>query len=126
MQLHKHSSIIWLLTFITALQILNMSIDAPGAQMANYTGSHKKFNYIDSYIEFIAEIILKYDNAVPESNNRQQKELSRHKQFVVICESADLAILPSFDRIEKEINFAYSDKYFFQFYKEISPPPKFS
>ena len=126
MQLHKHSSIIWLLTFITALQILNMSIDAPGAQMANYTGSHKKFNYIDSYIEFIAEIILKYNNAVPESNNRQQKELSHHKQFVVICESADLAILPSFDRIEKEINFAYSDKYFFQFYKEISPPPKFS
>jgi hypothetical protein len=103
-----------------------MSVDTPGAQMANYSGSREKFNYIDSYIEFIAEIILKYDNAIPESNNRQQKELLHHKQFVVMCELADPIIPPLFNQVEREIHFAYSDIYFFQFYKDISPPPKFS
>jgi hypothetical protein len=125
-QLYKNNSIIRLLTFITALQILNLSIDAPGTQMANYSARHDNFNYIDSYIEFVAEIILKYDNAVPESNHRQQKELLQHKQFVVICDTAEPVIVPLFYPDAGKIHFAYSDKYFYQFIKEINPPPKYN
>ncbi len=67
-----------------------MSIDAPGAQMSEYTTKSDNFNYIDTYIEYIAEVILKYDNPVPESGNRQQKEWQQHKPFEIIFQAIEI------------------------------------
>jgi len=109
--------------FIIALQILNMSIDAPNAQIQENKGSIDNFNYIDTYVEYIAEVILKFDNAIPESKDRQQKELQQHKQFEI-----------AFQKTESLENFVWNieltapihhaaDKYAYQFVKEINPPP---
>lgn len=100
-----------------------MSIDAPTAQIQAGKAHADEFNYIDTYVEYIAEVILKYDNAIPESKNREQKELQQHKQFELVFQKIEpLAIYFNEGLIKKRfINF--SDKYAYQFIKEINPPP---
>jgi hypothetical protein len=112
-----------LFAFIIALQILNMSIDAPGAQMSVGTTNADDFNYIDTYVEYIAEVILKYNNAIPESKDRQQKELQQHKQFEITFEKVYplLNFIWQDNPLDHHRNF--SDKYAYQFIKEINPPP---
>src|SRR6476661_4090010 len=75
--------------FLVAIQILNMSIDAPGAQMPPGTDP-SAINYIDTFVEYVAEVVLKYDNAIPESKDRQQKELQQHKQFQIAFEKIEI------------------------------------
>ena len=100
-----------------------MSIDSPSAQMQVSSGSTDNFNYIDTYVEFVAEVILKYDNAIPETHNRQQKELQMQKQFELVFQKIELVKLSFFtQQIEKRF-ISYSNKYAFQFIKEINPPP---
>lgn len=110
-------------TFIIALQILNMSIVAPNAQINERKSVLDNFNYIDTYVEYITEIVLKIDNAIPESKDRQQKDLQQHKQFQI-----------SFEKIHPLYNFLWNDnplvptnhsadKYAYQFIREINPPP---
>ena len=110
-------------SFIIALQILNMSIDAPAAQMQVNKGSVDNFNYIDTYVEYIAEVILKFDNAIPESKDRQQKELQQHKQFEVSFQKITQVAITFFEATAKKTFSNYYDKYAYQFIKEINPPP---
>src|SRR5258708_6607900 len=97
-----------LFTFIIALQILNMSIDAPIAGMSDNSKTEDDFNYIDTYVEYIAEVILKYDNAIPESKNREQKELQTQKQFEIVFQKIEpLSISFFYEIIEKQfLNFS--------------------
>ena len=120
---HFQNNIYRFFAFIVALQILNMSIDSPSAQMPAYIPNADDFNYIDTYVEFIVEDIFKCDNAIPETKNRQQKEWQMQKQFVVVFQKIELITLSfSSEKIEKYfINF--SDKYAFQYINEINPPP---
>lgn len=111
-----------LFAFIVAIQILNMSIDTPSAQVQSGKGSDN-FNYIDSYVEYITEVILKFENAIPESKNRQQKELQQHKQFEVAFQKITPLIITFFETKPEKKFSNYSDKYAFQFIKEINPPP---
>ncbi len=111
------------MAFLIAVQILNMSIDAPSAQMQTDKGKPDNFNYIDSYVEYIAEVILKYENAIPESKDRQQKELQQHKQFEVVYQKISPITISFFEVTTKETFLNFSDKYAYQFIKEINPPP---
>ena len=100
-----------------------MSIDAPAADLHTGQASDLNFNYIDTFVEYIAEVVLKYDNAIPESKDRQQKELQMHKQFEIAIHKIEMPGIIFWSEIpEKKIN-DYSDKYAFQFIKEINPPP---
>lgn len=107
--------------FVIALQILNMSIDAPSAEIQS--GRSDSFNYMDSFVEYVAEVILKYDNAVPESKDRQQKELQLHKQHQIVCQNIVPLIVPFTLQTDKRNFVNSSDKYAYQFIKEINPPP---
>ena len=99
-----------------------MSIDAPSAQM--YAGnSSDTFNYMDTYVEYIAEVILKYENAIPESKDRQQKELQLQKQFELVFQKIEPITISFFDEIAEKQFSNFSDKYAYQFIKEINPPP---
>ncbi len=109
--------------FLLALQILNMSIDSPNAQMPANTRSADDFNYIDTYVEFVAEVILKYDNAIPETKNRQQKELQMQKQFELVFQKIEPIVISFYSTKIKNRFLNYTDKYAFQFIKEINPPP---
>ena len=112
-----------LIAFVIALQILNMSIDSPNAQMPANAANADDFNYIDTYVEYIAEVILKYDNAIPESKDRQQKELQMQKQFELVFQKIEPITISFFEKIIKKRFINFSDKYAFQFIKEINPPP---
>jgi hypothetical protein len=112
-----------LIAFVIALQILNMSIDSPNAQMPANAANADDFNYIDTYVEYIAEVILKYDNAIPESKDRQQKELQMQKQFELVFQKFEPITISFFEEIIKKRFINFSDKYAYQFIKEINPPP---
>ena len=123
MKEHFKNSIYRLIAFVIALQILNMSIDSPSAQMPSNTANGDNFNYIDTYVEFVAEVVLKYENAIPETKNRQQKEWQLQKQFELVFQKIE-PITVSFCPENRQTSFvSYSDKYAFQFIKEINPPP---
>ena len=111
------------IAFVIAIQVLNMSIDAPNAQMPSGKGTTDNFNYIDTYVEYIAEVILKYDDAIPESKDRQQKELQQHKQFEVVFQKTAFPAIAFFARITEKRFLSFSDRYAYQFIKEINPPP---
>lgn len=111
------------IAFVIAVQILNMSIDAPTAQMQVGKDKTDNFNYIDSYVEYITEVILKYENAIPESKDRQQKELQQHKQFEVAFQKISPITFNFFEAIPEKIFSNFSNQYAFQFIKEINPPP---
>ncbi len=109
--------------FIVAFQILNMSIDSPTAQMPTNVPNGDDFNYIDTYVEFVAEVVRKYENAIPETKNRQQKEWQMQKQFELVFQRIEpITISLSLQKI-KNFFACYTDKYAFQFIKEINPPP---
>ncbi len=100
-----------------------MSIDAPSAEAQPGSTSADTFNYIDTYVEYIAEVILKYDNAIPESKDRQQKELQLHKQFQIVFQNI-VPLTIQFTAQQNQIYFlSTADKYAYQFIKEINPPP---
>lgn len=97
-----------------------MSIDIPAADNT-LAGD---FNYIDTYVEYVTEVLLKYENAIPESRHRQQKELQLHKHVQVICQLIQVLgpnAVTQGSSIKKYP--AYSDKYILGFIKEINPPP---
>ncbi len=109
--------------FIVALQILNMSIDSPSAQMPAYLPNAADFNYIDTYVEFIVEDVLKYDNAIPETKNREQKEWQMQKQFELVFQKIEPITVSFFPEKTKSSFIHFSDKYNCRFIKEINPPP---
>ena len=100
-----------------------MSIDSPSAQMNISKGQTDNFNYIDTYVEFITEVVLKYEDAIPESKSREHKDLQQYKYTEYILQRYQ----PLFDFIWKEdiLNRPRhsSDMYAYQFVKEINPPP---
>ena len=100
-----------------------MSIDSPSAQMNVSKGQTDNFNYIDSYVEFIVEVVFKYDNAIPESQSREHKELQQHKYTEYIVQKYEPSL--AFVWIENLVNRPRqtSDIYAYQFVKEINPPP---
>jgi hypothetical protein len=111
------------LAFIIAFQILNMSIDSPSAQMPANAQNSDDFNYIDTYVEFIAEVVLKYDNAIPETKNREQKELQMQKQFELVFQKIESLKLSFFPDVLNKPVINFEDQYAYQFIKEINPPP---
>ena len=128
MKILRNNNTIRLIIFILALQILNMSIDAPYVQMQSKKANTDNFNYIDTYVEYIAEVILKCNNAIPESGNRERKELLQHNQFEIIFQALEVQELVTLYIISSATNkSSHTDNYVYRFIKEIvPPPPKFS
>ena len=109
------------IVFAVALQVLNMSIDIPGSPADS---SAKNFNFVDTYVEYIAEVMLKYENAIPESNHRQHKQVQMHKHLQIICQpvkTLQQEVLP--DPFLSKLYGDYSNSFAYQFIKEINPPP---
>ena len=102
-----------------------MSIDIPVAQN-NIVA--KDYNYIDTYIEYLAEVVMKYENAIPETKHRQHKQFQLHKHLQIICQQVQLtpSLLSPSATVAKAYP-AYTNRFAYQFIKEINPPPpKFS
>lgn len=109
--------------FIIALQILNMSIDCTTIEVPQTPGAVDNFNYMDTFVEYVAEVILKHDNAIPESKDRQQKDFQQHKHIQVAIQKIE----PMLQTVPIGLYIVFpqnnEDKYAYQFVKEINPPP---
>ena len=124
MLLHK-LKLINFLVLIIALQVLNMSIDSPNASKDSYYRTPDNFNYIDTYVEYISEVICKHENAIPESAKRHQKQW-QHKLQYLICDHPRNTNKDMISYlVMQNIFLNHHDKYAYQFIKEITPPPKF-
>ena len=125
MRIHK-SRLINFLVLIIAFQVLNMSIDSPNASQDNYYKTPDNFNYIDTYVEYISEVICKHENAIPEPGKEHQKQWQQHKLQYIICDnirSTNKDVISC--QVLRKPFFNHHDKYAYQFSKEITPPPKF-
>lgn len=100
-----------------------MSLDAPNTHIAIDKETSDKFNYIDTYLEYIAEVLLKYENAIPESKNRDQKELQHHKQCELVFSKITGVTITFFKERTVKQFLNYSDGYTSHFIKAINPPP---
>ncbi len=122
MRLLKNKLLIKLALFVLAFQVVNMSIDVPVAQMKN-SATKGDFNFIDTYIEFVTEVIFKYENAIPESRHRHHRELQAHQQVQVICQQIQIAE-PSLAAPSPSKGYpVYINNYAFQFVQEFNRPP---
>ena len=110
------------IVFALALQILNMSIDIPSSP-ADSTA--KNYNFIDTYVEYITEVMLKYENAIPEINrHRQHKQFQMHKHLQIICQPVKMLQQESLPApFRSKLYGDYSNRFAYQFIKEINPPP---
>ncbi len=100
-----------------------MSIDAPNACMQSGNSSSDTFNYIDTFVEYVAEVILKNTNAIPESKNREQKELQLQKQFELVYQNIETVTVSFFNVTAKKQFLNFYGRYAYRFVKEINPPP---
>ena len=108
-----------------AAQILNMSIDVPMVEM-KMTPATEDYNFIDTYVEFITEVIFKYENSIPESKHRHHRVLQTHQQFQVICQQISIPApsgLPAPSILKGYPG--YINNYAFRFIKEFNRPPSF-
>lgn len=117
----KNNMVIKLIVFVIALQILNMSIDIPASSKDT---AAQDYNYIDTYVEYLAEVVLKYENAIPETNHRQHKQFPLHKHLQIICQPIQVSRPGTlcYQSLIKTYP-CYSNRFAYQFIKEIYPPP---
>lgn len=114
--------VIKFIVFVVALQVMNMSIDMPASPRD--VNAPKDYNYLDSYVEYIAEVVLKYQNAVPESKHRQQKEYRLHHHLQIICQAVQL-LKPGtlVTQLLPKTLPVYSNRFAYQYINEVNPPP---
>lgn len=111
------------ITFIVAIQILNISIYAQPIDMPQQKGVLGYSNEINSVAEYIGEILLKHTNEFPEYPDTGQKNF----QFSKHIDLKDFSFQPFKAAPASTVNIEYlyphKIDYNFLFFKEINPPP---
>jgi hypothetical protein len=81
-------------------------------------------NIINSVVEYVSEVVLDKANALPENNNKGNKDLQVHKHFTVKMIELQKPFIAIYKaRPNSEIHFPRTANYYYQFCKEINPPP---
>lgn len=113
--------------FVVALQILNMSIYTQDFQpLVQHHQTIGDINEINSFVEYVAEVVLDYKNALPEYQHHytSHKELQLHKHISVKLINLDHDPI---DRLvlddHRHFRPSLKESYDFLYYKEINPPP---
>ena len=113
------------IAFFLALQMLNMSIGTQNIQTDNGKGDNG-FKYIDTYTEYLAELIMETGKAFPEKSTRDEKQLHQHRHHI-ICQQTEFSNAQHLFYFKTNLGQIYHfNNYAYQFVKEISPPPKFT
>ena len=100
-----------------------MSIDKPVSQRQECNLNDQNINYIDTYVEYFAEVLLKYENAIPETKNRQPKELQQHNHITLIFQPQAHVVAILFHKKSNKQILNYIDKNTSLLIKELKPPP---
>ena len=111
------------ITFIVALQILNVSIYAQDINMLQQRNVLSYSNEINSITEYVGEIVLKHNNAFPEYPNDGHKEIQFSKHIDLnLFSFQHFKVQPTL-KIYTAYLYPYKIDYNFLFFKEINPPP---
>lgn len=111
-------------TFLVALQILNMGLFVQSIEPLASPSSISDNNIINSVVEYVSEVMLNKINAIPESNNKANKDLQNHKHIIVkMIELQKSSLAIAFKSDSFKIHSPLSQSYYYRFYKEINPPP---
>lgn len=112
---------------ILALQILNLSVYGSAFEQLITEKNGKKqleLNQIDSFAEYLVEIVLKHNNAFPEQKGNHTKNNSKSLkapfQLFHLKEQV-VSSMPILVTLEHHSYFNIT--YDYLFYKEINPPP---
>ena len=83
-----------------------------------------EINIINTIDEYISEVILDHKDAVPEAKEHSKKDLQVHKHVIVklIKVSRPLFFCMSENICAPRVS-RFSDKYNYQFFEDITPPP---
>lgn len=111
------------LVLILAIQILNLSvnsIDFKPIETTNLT----EFNDINTIAEFVSEIMLGKVNTFPEYSNKTQKQSQLQKHISLKLINDVTIVEPHFYlKTNIELGISIRDKYLYEYYQEINPPP---
>ncbi|WP_157580489.1 hypothetical protein [Segetibacter koreensis] len=111
-------------TFLVALQILNMGLFVQDFDTLNSSSTISDQNVINTVVEYVSEVMLNKVNAVPENNNKANKDLQVHKHFTVkLIELRKPFIAVPHLKFSSKIHYPLTESYYYQFCKEINPPP---
>lgn len=112
-------------TLLVALQILNSGFFVQDFEQLSDSGSSiYDNNVINSVVEYVSEVVLQKVNAVPESNNRENKDLQAQKHFTVkLVEVKQPKIeFPTLVQLSETTTLLHNP-YCNSFFAEINPPP---
>lgn len=112
-------------TFLVALQVLNMAFFVQDFQpLTSSSSSISDHNVINTIVEYVSEVVLEKVNAMPENNNKENKDLQLHKHMTVkLVELRQQNFVISPVGIRTKQNSPIPDTYCYHFFKEINPPP---
>lgn len=116
-----------LLLFILSIQILNMSIGCIEFEpLISSQANTSPGNDIDSFLEYISENVMGYDNSFPEIHDSQQQKSSSHQQkgisfklFQIKETEADFRLIVQSQKFMMPAN----DSRIIDYSAEINPPP---
>lgn len=110
--------------FVLAIQILNLSTNVIDFQRFPSTNLYE-FNDLNTIVEYVAEIVLDYKNAFPESDQQpysSKAQFEKHVNFKLFFPDA-LVLLQKIEDPVIRHNAWTIEAYNSSFYKEINPPP---
>ncbi len=112
-------------TFLVALQILNVGLFVQDFQsLIPSSSSISDHNVINSVVEYVSEVVLNKVNALPENNNKANKDLQSHKHFTVkmIELQKPFIVIPDM-AFSSKLHCPLTQNYYYRFCTEINPPP---
>ena len=81
-------------------------------------------NIINTIDEYIAEVVLKHKDAVPEANENSRKDIQIHKHAVAKLINLSRPAIASDTRAAGNSQLCgFSNTYDYQFFEDITPPP---
>lgn len=117
--------IVRIFTFLVAVQILNMGLFVQDFEPLAISSSISDHNIINSVVEYVSEIVLNKVNAIPENNNKANKDLQVHKHVTTVkmIEVQKSLFAVPVAMVSSKIHYPLTQSYYYQFCKEINPPP---
>ena len=120
---HIHFKLFW---FLTALNILNLSVDAPDPQ-PYHIPEDLRYNDMESIVEIVLEQVLGIEDAVPEHDDDDATHgLLMHSNLQLICHQEESRIefsSRSYDVAQLHMYVLYKETYADQIHPEIILPP---
>jgi hypothetical protein len=113
-----------ILTFLVAFQILSLGLFVQDFEAMATSAVSPEVNIINTIDEFIAEVVLQHQNAVPEPKEHSKKDIQIHKHAdYKVNEIIRPSVTPVTPTSSSTTLSSFTEQYDYQFFEDIIPPP---